>query len=131
MLSEPLFQYLAGQGGFKAELLPVHKDYDSIQPILHHMKKVLCNDDEDHYKWLLQYYANILQKSTNKTDTIIVFKGTQGCGKSIFVDNYAKNIIGDEYSISTANPERHLLGTFNSCLINKVLGVCNKVGNEM
>ena len=35
--------------GFKAEFLPVHKDYDSIQPILHHMKKVLCNDDEDHY----------------------------------------------------------------------------------
>ena len=117
--------------GFKAELLPVHKDYDSIQPILHHMKKVLCYDDEDHYKWLLQYYANILQNSTNKTDTIIVFKGTQGCGKSIFVDNYAKNIIGDEYSISTANPERHLLGTFNSCLINKVLGVCNEVGNDM
>jgi hypothetical protein len=117
--------------GFKAELLPVNKDYNSIQPILHHMKKVLCNDDEEHYKWLLQYYANILQNATQKTDTIIVFKGTQGCGKSIFIDNYAKNIIGDEYTISTANPERHLLGTFNSCLINKVLGVCNEVGNDM
>ena len=59
---------------FKAELLPDHKDYDSIQPILHHMKKVLCNDDEDHYKWLLQYYANILQNPQIKLILLLYLK---------------------------------------------------------
>ena len=44
---------------------------------------------------------------------------------------YSKSIIGDDYSILTANPERHLLGNFNSCLLNKVLAVCNEVGHEM
>jgi len=117
--------------GFKAELLPVFKNYERIQPVLDHMKIVLCNNNEEHYNWLLQYYANILQNPTKKTDTIIMYKGIQGCGKSIFVDNFANNIIGQNYSVSTANPERQLLGNFNGLLINKVFAVCNEVGNDM
>jgi virulence-associated protein VapD len=117
--------------GFKAELLPICKNYESIQPVLDHMKIVLCNNNETHYDWLLQYYANILQNPTKKTDTVIVYKGTQGCGKSIFVDNFANNIIGENYSVSTANPERQLLGNFNGLLLNKVFAVCNEVGNDM
>ena len=109
--------------GFKAELLPVFKNYERIQPVLDHMKIVLCNNNEEHYNWLLQYYANILQNPTKKTDTIIMYKGIQGCGKSIFVDNFANNIIGQNYSVSTANPERQLLGNFNGLLINKVFAV--------
>lgn len=66
----------------------------------------LCN-------WLLQYSANTVQNPTQKTDTIIIYKGNQGCGKSIFVENFANNIIGETYSISTANPQRQILGNFN------------------
>ena len=117
--------------GFKAELLPVFRNYERIQPVLDHMKIVLCSNNEEHYKWLLQYYANIIQNPTKKTDTIIIYKGTQGCGKNIFIDNFAKNIIGENYSISTANPERQLLGNFNGLLLNKVFAVCNEVGNDM
>ena len=117
--------------GFKAELLPVVKNYERIQPVLDHMKIVLCNNNKEHYQWLLQYYANMVQNPTNKTDTIIIYKGNQGCGKSIFVDNFANNIIGETYSISTANPERQLLGNFNGLLLNKVFAVCNEVGNDM
>ena len=117
--------------GFKAELLPINKDYESIKPILHHIKRVLCNDNQEYYNWLIQYYAQIIQNPLIKTDTIIIYKGVQGCGKNIFIDFLSKKIIGDDYSISTANPERHLLGNFNSSLLNKVFAVCNEVGNDM
>jgi hypothetical protein len=117
--------------GFKAELLPIYKDYKSIEPILYHIKKVLCNDNQDFYNWLIQYYAQIIQKPLIKTDTIIIYKGAQGSGKSIIIDFIAKKIIGDDYSVLTANPERHLLGNFNSSLLNKVFAVCNEVGNDM
>ena len=52
--------------GFKAEKLPIYKDYESIKPILYHIKAVLCNYNEDYYNWLMQYYANIIQNPLNK-----------------------------------------------------------------
>ena len=130
-LTEKYNEYYNLFNGFKAELLPIYKDYEAIKPILNHIKEVLCNNNDDYYNWLIQYYANIIQKPLNKTETIIIYKGNQGCGKNIIIDFIAKKIIGDDYSILTANPERHILGTFNSCLLNKVFAVCNEVGHEM
>ena len=117
--------------GFKASKLDVYKDYESIKPILHHIEKVICNDNKDYNNWFLQYFAQIIQNPIKKTDTIIVLKGKQGCGKSILFDNFANKIIGIDYSISTGNAERHLLGGFNSCIFNKLFAVCNEIGNDM
>jgi hypothetical protein len=117
--------------GFKASKLPIYKDYDIIQPILNHIETVLCNGNKDYANWILQYLAQIIQNPINKTDTIIVLKGNQGCGKNILFDNFADKIIGSDYSISTGNAERHLLGGFNSSLFNKLFAVCNEIGNDM
>ncbi len=76
--------------GFKAELLPIYKDYEAIKPILNHIKEVLCNSNEEYFQWLMQYYANIIQNPLKKTETIIIFKGEQGSGKNIIIDFIAK-----------------------------------------
>jgi len=46
--------------GFRAQHLPVCKDYDTIQRILFHLKNVICNKNEDTYKWFLKYLRAIL-----------------------------------------------------------------------
>jgi hypothetical protein len=61
----------------------------------------------------------MFQHPEGKTDTMIVFKGLQGCGKNLIIDMIANGIIGKEYAVSTANPERAFFGTFNSLLGNK------------
>ena len=117
--------------GFRAEKLPVYKDYDLIKPILDHIKIVLANNREDVYNYIIQYLAQIVQNPKKKTEVVMIWKGKQGCGKNTIVDLFANGIIGTEYSISASNPEKVFFGTFNSLLANKVLAVANEVNNEM
>lgn len=117
--------------GFRVSLLPVCKDYDLIKPVLDHIKIVLCKNDENIWNWFSQYIAQMFQHPEKKTNTVIVFKGRQGCGKNIIVDMIANGIIGEEYSVSTANPERVFFGNFNSLLGNKVMAICNEAGNAL
>jgi phage/plasmid-associated DNA primase len=92
---------------------------------------VLCKNDENIWKWFSQYIAQMFQHPDEKTNTVIVFKGLQGCGKNLIIDMIANGIIGEEYAVSTANPERVFFGTFNSLLGNKLLAVCNEAGNGL
>lgn len=117
--------------GFRVSLLPVCKDYEMIKPVLEHIKVVLCKNDENIWNWFSQYIAQMFKHPEKKTNTVIVFKGKQGCGKNIIIDMIADGIIGDEYSVSTANPERVFFGNFNSLLGNKVLAICNEAGNAL
>lgn len=117
--------------GTRAELLPVNTNYDNIQPILDHIKNVMVNGNEAHYNWLMQYFAQIIQNPVKKTEVCLIFHGKQGCGKNIIIDAFANDVLGKKLSISTANPERTFFGNFNGCTMNKILGVCNEVGNEV
>lgn len=117
--------------GTRAELLPVHRDYEAIQPVLDHIKNVMVNGNEAHYDWLLQYFAQMIQNPTKKTQVCIVFHGKQGCGKNIIIDAFANGILGRKLALSTATPEQSLFGRFNACCLNKILVVCNELGSEL
>ena len=117
--------------GFRASLKPVKKNYDIIQPFLNHIKEVLVSGNEEHYNWLLQYFANIIQNPDKKTSVIIIFQGKQGTGKSIIVDTIYEKIIGENYATATNAPMRDFFGNFNSKLSNKVFSVINEAGNEL
>jgi len=110
--------------GFRAEHLPVHKNYQSIERILFHLKNVICNKDENTFNWFLKYLRAILKGEHTKV--MIMIKGLEGCGKNIFLNMFAYGIIGSDYSVATSSPERHFFGNFNSLLINRVFGVINE-----
>jgi hypothetical protein len=117
--------------GFRASLKPIKKNYDIIQPFLNHIKEVLVSGNEEHYNWLLQYFANIIQNPDKKTSVIIIFQGKQGTGKSIIVDTFYEKVIGENYATATNAPMRDFFGNFNSKLSNKVFSVINEAGNEL
>lgn len=117
--------------GFKASLKPVKRNYEVIQLFLNHIKDVLVKGNEEHYNWLIQYFANLIQNPDKKSCVVIIFQGIQGAGKSIVVDTFYKNIIGDDYGVSTSSPDRDFFGNFNSKLCNKVFSVINEAGNEL
>ena len=117
--------------GFRAEHLPIHKEYEYIKPILDHIKEVICEDNNDIFNWYIQYLANIVQRPNKKTDVLIVLRGLQGCGKNIIIDMLMYGIIGSDYAIATSNPEKVFFGQFNALLTNKIYAVCNEAGNGL
>ena len=117
--------------GLRVSNLKICRNYDIILPILEHIKTVISKNREDVYTFVIQYFAQIIQHPDNKTNVVMLIKGRQGCGKNIIIDLLANGIIGTEYSVSTANPERVFFGNFNSLLGNKILAVMNEAGNNV
>ena len=115
--------------GFRAQHLPVCKDYSKIQKILNHIKEVVADNNEDVYLYFLQWFKQILQGK--RTNVMIMLKGKQGCGKNILINMLAQGIIGKEYSIASSNPDKQFFGQFNSGLQNRVLAIVNEGQNGM
>ena len=91
----------------------------SIQPILKHIS-YLVNHTPENFNYMLNWLANIFQTPGKTTNTAIIIKSEQGIGKNILFD-FLKSIIGEEYCIGTADPERDCFGDFNNLLMNKIL----------
>jgi len=116
--------------GFRAESLPVFKDYNLIKPILDHIFIVLSKSRHDVYNFIMQWFAQIIRNPCIKTQVFIILKSEPGSGKNIILDMIGKKIIGD-YAVDTASPERVFFGTFNSLMCNKLLVVCNEAGSGL
>jgi len=116
--------------GYRVESLPVCRDYSLIQPVLDHLYNIISKGRKEVYDFLIQWFAQIIQNPCVKTQVFIILKSEPGSGKNILLDMIGKKIIG-EYAVDTASPERVFFGTFNSLLSNKVLIVCNEVGDGM
>lgn len=129
--SELSKQYYNLYKGIRAELLEPNYNYEKIQPILDHILVVMMDNNRKSYDYFIQYLANIIQNPMKKSGVIIVFQGKQGCGKNIIIDAFANGVLGNKLSISTSNPERVLLGNFNACSMNKILGVMNEMGSDI
>jgi hypothetical protein len=115
--------------GFRAQHLPVCKDYSKIQKILNHIKEVITDNNEHAYKHFLQWIKTILKGE--RTFIMYMLKGKQGCGKNILINMLAQGIIGKEYSIASSIPEKQFFGQFNSGLQNRVLAIVNEGQNGM
>ena len=104
--------------GFQADRieLTVDVDYTRIDPILNHIKKVLCNDNDDHYKYVLNWFSRIIQDPTNRPQTgLVLYSKDHGVGKNIFTNYFANEILGIDLSVSAKNMES-IFGRFNSLL---------------
>jgi hypothetical protein len=52
---------------------------------LAHIKEVICGRNDDHYEYLLNYLAHIVQNPDLPAEVAIVLRGGQGTGKGVFV----------------------------------------------
>ena len=103
-------------------------DETSIKPILKHIS-YLVNHEPANINYFLNWLANIFQTPGKLTNTAIIIKSAEGVGKNILF-NFMKSIIGEEYCIGTADPERDCFGNFNNLLMNKILINLNETKQE-
>lgn len=118
--------------GFLAEKLPVVDEEEEealVEPIVHHISRVMTDDNEEHTGWILDYLANILQRPHQKTQVAISLFGKQGCGKGILFDFFRTKILGENCSKQTSNPLADLFGGFASGLVNSVMVQIDEVTN--
>lgn len=85
---------------------------------LKHVKEVICSNNEVHTKYVLQFFAHLLQKPHEKPTVAIVQKSIEGTGKSSLIKMFSA-ILG-QYAITT-NGIDLFTQRFNSILENKLL----------
>jgi hypothetical protein len=102
----------------------------SCDKMLAFIKELLKGDDE-HFEYMLDWIADIIQRPCSKSDIgIMLFSVEQGSGKNTLVD-ILKSIIGQVYSLETCNPEDQLFGRFSKMKEHKFLTVINELSAEL
>ena len=97
-------------------------EYDSskIKKWLNLIHDIWADGDDDTYEYILNWFAQILQKPYSKNKVCLVLHSTvQGVGKSLIL-NMIGEIIGDDYYYSTSTLG-NILGSFNGGAENKLL----------
>ena len=113
--------------GYYSEKQPSIKNYEHSF-FWKHYKDVVCNGDNKTFDYINKWIANIIQHPLKKSNTAMVLKGIQGCGKDTFTKFFQK-LIGKDYYINTDSPDL-IFGKFNGNIENKIICVLNETNGK-
>jgi hypothetical protein len=113
--------------GFMAER--TYAPMGGVDPFLHHAR-VTAGNDEKCFKYLVHYFANIIQFLGRRSNVAILLKGEQGAGKNLLMSFHIQKVLNDDLGFETAKPEDHLLGQFANGRVNKLLIVVNEANGK-
>jgi putative DNA primase/helicase len=89
----------------------------------------VCSGNKEAYDYILDWHAHLCQYPNKKTGVMIALMSTkQGAGKNIFWNFIGRHIIGKQYFM-VLNDLDQLTGKFNGVNENKILTVCDEIGN--
>ncbi|PKY56851.1 hypothetical protein RhiirA4_477442 [Rhizophagus irregularis] len=99
-----------------------------MEPILWHVKNVICNGDERLNEYIWNWWAFLVQKPNKKPHSILVLKSAlQQCGKNIISDFIGDKVLGPNHHFATSDLGK-ILGKFNSPLQGRKLITLNETG---
>lgn len=95
---------------------------EGCQLLLNHVRKVLANDNEDSFKYLLGVQAHMFQKPDEKTQVMCIFKDEYrgGSGKSLFANLLGYGLAGalfQQYSTLDEYQAKFETDKADKCLI--------------
>lgn len=73
------------------------------------IKEIICDDDQDVYKWVMLWMAHMLQRPHEKPGTALVLHGKGRCGKGVF--GKLLRALVSPYGTLALQPE-HVVGQF-------------------
>lgn len=115
--------YNLWKGYRAATLTPVDPSLEAelVQPIVDHITKVITCGNEAHTQWILDYFANIVQRPANPTHVAILLYGTQGAGKGKVIQFMRERVLGEDSTNQSSNTEHDLFGRFSNLTVGRVL----------
>ena len=90
---------------------------------LTHLRDNVCCGDEELYKWVVGWFANIFQHPEQKMGTSLVLRGKMGTGKTKVGEVFGSQL-GTHY-VTVSDP-RYVIGRFNSHLASCLLLHCDE-----
>lgn len=91
----------------------------SCKLLLNHLRHVVCDGDQDAYRYLLGWMAHLVQYPGEKPGVGLILKGLKGTGKSV-VSDYLAAMIGMRHSPVVAETNQ-LTGKFNAHMADALL----------
>lgn len=85
---------------------------------LEHLCKVICDDQQDHFAFLLDVLALTVQRPGSPTGVAVVMRGDPGAGKGTFVENFGR-LFGAHYI--QVDKQTHVTGRFNQHLSGRIV----------
>lgn len=95
----------------------------ALQSFLDHAKINVCRGDEALFKWLMGYFAHLIQKPWEKPLVAIVFRGKKGVGKNALIERVGE-LINNHFMVTS--DKRYLLGNFNGYLEHTLMMVLDE-----
>jgi hypothetical protein len=102
----------------------------SVQPIkgkcdliLSHIFKIWCRSDQNHYSYILNWFARMIQQPEKPAEIAITLKSKQGVGKNIILDIFS-DIFKNHHTVSTKLSD--ITGDFNDHLASSIFVFINE-----
>lgn len=99
--------------GFAVAPAPVGATHVALALFLEHLRENVCGGKESLYRWLLGYFAHLIQRPGEKSRVALVLRGGKGTGKNACIERVG-HLLGRHFLL-TSN-RRYLLGNFNGHL---------------
>lgn len=88
-----------------------------------HVEQNICGGDKALTRWLIGYFAHMIQRPQDKVLTALVFRGGKGVGKNAAVERVGA-LLGGHFLV--ASNRRYLISPFNSHLEKLILFVLDE-----
>lgn len=98
-----------------ADEQPTKEAADAVQAFFDHARDNVCGGSDELYRWLIGYFAHVVQRPWEKPLVALVFRGGKGVGKNALVERIGA-LLGGHFLV-TSN-RRYLTGNFNGHLEN-------------
>lgn len=115
--------------GFKIDKVVKTKEIDIKTTLIYKHLMNLCNNEEPVINYVIKWLARKVQKPYKLTNTAILFRSIEGCGKDTFFDWFGHSILGRQYYINEDKIE-DIFGKFNPAIENKIIVVINETDGK-
>ncbi len=102
---------------------PTPEGQRALDLFLAHIRENVCGGNLEWNRWVLAFFAHLIQKPEKKPGVALVLRGRKGVGKNVVTDCIFR-LLGD-HALLAAN-RRYLSGNFNAHLENKLLLVLDE-----
>jgi hypothetical protein len=89
----------------------------------------LCNNDTRTIDYVINFLSRKLQKPYLLTNTALIFRSAEGCGKDSFFSWFGNMILGNDYYVCEDKIEL-VFGRFNELIENKILVAINETSGK-
>ena len=109
--------------GFKVQPDEGKADHPALDMFLEHARENVCQGNEDHFRWLMGWFAHLIQRPWEKPLVALVMKGMKGTGKNALVERVG-HLLGRHALV--ADDPRYFLSNFNGHLEANLLLVLDE-----